>query len=217
MESIEQIAKEFMTAYNSGNEAEISRGANIFAKAIKRDEWQLKKVEHTYAIAKAMYYLLRVNDRLSDNDSGAIVRLIYYCLLRNYSENNDVLSTDAKYADLIGGCELAFIVMCKSGQFLIYRILSGSLGYLPDIAQKHVVDQMFLFGGIVKEAKEKGCHYFLDTDISTRFNTLLQEVYENIPVGKELQRCKDDCTSVIKIISKELENGFSYNDYDGLF
>ena len=96
MKSIEQIANEFMTAYSSGNEEETSRRANIFARAIKRDEWQFKKVEHTYAMARAMYYLLRANDRLSSDDSGAIVRLVYYCLLRNYSENSDVLSTDTK-------------------------------------------------------------------------------------------------------------------------
>ena len=214
MKSIEQIANEFMAAYNSGNEVETSYRADVFARAIKRDEWQFRKVEHAYAIARAMYYLLRVNDRLSNDDSGAIVRLVYYCLLRNYSENSDVLSTDAKYADLIGGCELAFVVMCKSGQFLMYRILSGALGYLPNIAQKHVVDQMFLFGGIVKEANEKGYHYFLDSDISTRFNNLLQEVYENIPIGEELQKYKDDCTSVIKTIYKELEYGFSQDDID---
>ncbi len=203
-----------MTAYNSGNEEETSRRANLFARAVKRDEWQFRKVEHTYAMAKAMYYLLRVNDRLSNDDSGAIVRLIYYCLLRNYSENSDVLSTDAKYADLIGGCELAFIVICKNEEFLMYRILSGALDYLPDIAQKHVVDQMLLFGGIVKEAHEKGYHHFLDADISTLFNSLLQEVYENIPIGEELQIYKDDCASVIKAISKNLEYGFRYEDED---
>ena len=82
--------------------------------AIKRDEWQFREVKHTYLIARAMYYLLRVNDRLSSEDNGAIVRLVYYCLLRNYLENKDVLSTDIKYADLISGCELAFVVMCKT-------------------------------------------------------------------------------------------------------
>ncbi len=95
------------------------------------------------------------------------------------------------------------------------QVLSGALGYMPNIAQKHVVDQMFLFGGIVKEAHEKGYHHFLDADISTRFNTLLQEVYENIPIGEELQKYKDDCASVIKNISKNLEYGFRYeDDYD---
>lgn len=217
MKSIEQIANEFMTAYNSGNEEETSRRANIFTIAIKRDEWQFREVKHTYLIARAMYYLLRVNDRLSSEDNGAIVRLVYYCLLRNYLENKDVLSTDIKYADLISGCELAFVVMCKSGQFLIYRILSGALGYMPNIAQKHVVDQMFLFGGIVKEANEKGYHQFLDADISTRFSTLLQEVYENIPIGYELQKYKDDNISVIETISKELECGFSYEDDNEFF
>lgn len=212
MKSIDQLANEFMDAYNSGDEEVISRKADVFAKAIKRDEWQLKKVEHTYAIARAMYYLLRVNNRLSNDDCGAIVRLIYYCLLKNYSENNNVLSTDAKYADFIGGCELAFVIMCKSGQFLMHRILSGALGYMPNFAQKHVVNQMFLFGGIVKEAKEKGYHHFLDTDISRRFNTLLQEVYENIPTGIELQLYKDDCAYAIKTISKDIENGFRYED-----
>lgn len=212
MKSIDLIANEFMDAYNSGDEEVTSRKAEVFAKAIKRNEWQFKKVEHTYAIARAMYYLLRVNNRLSDDDCGAIIRLIYYCLLKNYSENNNVLSTDDKYADVIGGCELAFIIMCKSGQFIMYRILSEALGYMPNFAQKHVVNQMFLFGGIVKEANEKGYHHFLDTDISRRFNTLLQEVYENIPLGKELQLYKDNCTSVIKTIYKDIENGFRYED-----
>lgn len=203
-----------MAAYNSGNKEETSRRANIFAKAIKRDEWQFRKVEHTYAIARAMYYLLRVNDRLSNDDSGAIVRLVYYCLLRNYLESCNVSSTDAKYADLIAGCELAFIVMCKSGQFLIYRILVGALGYMPNFAEKYVVDQMRLFGGIVKEAHEKGFTVFLDADITMRFYKLLIEVYENIPIDEELQIYKEDCASVIKTITQELENGFSYEDDD---
>ena len=217
MSLVEQHANEFMTAYGSGNEESISCKANIFAKSIKRDEYQLKKVEHTYAMARAMYYLLRKNDRLSSGDREAIVRLIYYCLLRNYSENCRSQSTDAKYADLISGCELAFIVMCKSGQFLMHRILSGALGYMPNFAQKHIVDQMLLFGGIVKEAQEKGYHYSIDADISTRFNTLLQEVYENIPIGEELQKYKGDSTFVIKTITKELENGFSYEDDNEFF
>ena len=159
-----------------------------------------------------MYYLLRVNDQLSDNDCGSIVRLIYYCLLRNYSENSNVASTDTRYSDVIGGCELGFVVMCKSGQFLIHRILSAALGYMPNYAQKHVLDQMFLFGGIVKEAKEKGYHHFSDTEISKHFNSLLQDIYDNIPTGEELQMYKDDCISIIKTISKDLENSFTYNN-----
>lgn len=206
-----------MTAYNSGDEKETFRKADIFAKAIKKDEWQFRRVEHTYAMAKSMYYLLRVNDRLSSDDCGAIVRLVYYCLLRNYSENANTVSTDAKYADLVGGCELAFIILCKSGEFLMYRILTGALGYMPNYAQKHIVDQMRLFGGIVKEANLKGYHHILDANVSKRFKALLQEVYENIPTGEELQSYKDKCASVIKSISKDLENGFNFDDDDMIF
>lgn len=217
MESIEQIANKFMTAYNSWNEEEISRSADVFAKAIKRNEWQLSMVKNMYAMSQAMYYLLRVNDRLSGDDSDAIVRLIYYCLLRNYSENSDVSAADVKYADLIGGCELAFVVMCRDGRFIMYGILLGLLGYMPNIAQKYVVDQMRLFGGIVKEAQEKGYHHFLDADTSASFHTLIQEVYEFIPVGDELQKYKRDNDSIIKTISKEIEVRFSCEDYDEFF
>ncbi len=207
-----------MTAYNLGDEEKTSRKAAIFAKAIKKDEWQLKNVVHMYAMARAMYYLLKISSRLSNRDHDAIVRLIYYCLLRNYSENCNTLYTDVKYADVIGGCELAFVFMCENGQFLIYQILSGVLGYLPNLAQKHVVDQMLLFGGIVKEANEKGFHHFLDTRISTHFNTLLKEVDKNIPIDTGLQIYKDGCAPIIATISKDLENGFSYeSDEDELF
>ena len=217
MESIEQIANKFMAAYNSGNKEEISCSADVFAKAIKRNEWQLRMVKNMYAMSQAMYYLLRVNDRLSGDDSGAIVRLIYYCLLRNYSENSDVSAADVKYAYLIGGCELAFVVMCGNGRFLMYRILSCALGYMPNIAKKHIVDQMRLFGGIVKEAQEKGYHHFLDADTSASFHTLIQEVYESIPVGDELQKYKRDNDSIIKTISEGIECGFSCEDYDEFF
>ena len=217
MESIEQIANKFMAAYNSGNKEEISCSADVFAKAIKRNEWQLSMVKNMYAMSQAMYYLLRVNDRLSGDDNDAIVRLIYYCLLRNYSENSDVSAADVKYAYLIGGCELAFVVMCGNGRFLMYRILSCALGYMPNIAKKHIVDQMRLFGGIVKEAQEKGYHHFLDADTSASFHTLIQEVYESIPVGDELQKYKRDNDSIIKTISEGIECGFSCEDYDEFF
>lgn len=217
MESIEQIANKFMAAYNSGNKEEISCSADVFAKAIKRNEWQLRMVKNMYAMSQAMYYLLRVNDRLSGDDNDAIVRLIYYCLLRNYSENSDVSAADVKYAYLIGGCELAFVVMCGNGRFLMYRILSCALGYMPNIAKKHIVDQMRLFGGIVKEAQEKGYHHFLDADTSASFHTLIQEVYESIPVGDELQKYKRDNDSIIKTISEGIECGFSCEDYDEFF
>lgn len=217
MESIEQIANKFMAAYNSGNKEEISRSADVFAKAIKRNEWQLRMVKNMYAMSQAMYYLLRVNDRLSGDDSGAIVRLIYYCLLRNYLENSDVSVSDVKYADLIGGCELAFVVMCRDGRFIMYGILLGVLGYMPNIAQKYVVDQMRLFGGILKEAQEKGYHYFLDANTSASFHALMQEVYEYIPVGDELQKYKRENDSIIKTISEGIESGFSCEDYDEFF
>ena len=164
-----------------------------------------------------MYYLLRVDDRLSNDDCRAIVRLIYYCLLRNYSDNSDALSTDIKYADLVGGCELAFIIMCNNGEFLMYQILSGALGYLPNMAERYMVDQMFLFGGIVKEANEKGFHHFSDAEISRYFNSLLQEVYESIPSGEELIGYKDEYAPIIKTISKELEMSFRDEDYNDVF
>lgn len=217
MKTIEQLANEFMSAYNSADKEVTLRKADLLMKSIKKDEWQFTKVEHTYEVARSMYYLLKVEKELSNYDYETIVRLIYYCLLKNYAQNSDVISTDVKYKDLISGCELAFIVMCRNGQFLMYRLLSGALGYMPNFTQKHIVDQMLLFGGIVKDAYDNDYHYFIDRDISNSFSSLLQEVYENIPPSEELQSYKDNCMSVIKTIFKELENGFHYEDDLELF
>lgn len=215
MKLIEKLAKEFISEYSSGDRQSAVKTARIILREIEKDEWQFKGLAHNYAVARALYYLLSLEElSLIDEEYRNIVKLAYYCLLKNYSENVDVEISDAKYSDIIGGSELAFVVICENVNFLHQQILVGALNYLPAYAQKHLLDQARLFSGIVKEAIENHYNYSLDENLSKKFRDMVQELYDNIPTDENLKSFKVGCLPVIQSISDEMENLLEFRDRD---
>ncbi len=215
MKFVEELARDFITAYYSGNQEKATQQAKIILHSIKKDECQLKRVTHPYLVAKAFYYLLTWDKiSLTEDENAKVTKLTYYCLLKNYTENIEVETLDIKYEDVIAGSELAFIFICENGDSLMYRILTGLLNYIPQYAQKHLLDQMRVFGGLVKESSENNHHYYLDEAISKRFGHMLQEVYDNIPTGEELQYLKRNTLPTIQRIMKDLEYNLNCDDDD---
>ena len=214
---IEELAKDFISAYSSGIKEEIVQKAKIFFLYVNRNENEFRVITHYYTMARALYYLLQLDNNqfsLTDEESSSIVRLVYYCLLKNYSINNEVKPSEIKYADIVGGSELACITICQYGNFLIYAILSGSLLYMPNYSHKHLSNQLMLFGGIVKEANENNHYHSLDNNISEQFKELSKEVYQQLPIKEELRDLKKACNSIIQDITRGLSMGFKEEEND---
>lgn len=218
MIKLELSAKEFLTSYYEKNEEDIIRAAKKFYEEFKRDEWYFKMVTETYLMTKALYYLLQLDEKLqlSDNEYYSIVRLAYYCSLKNLSTNADIQIHDEKFADYIGCSEIGFIILCKYGQFLINSVLVGQLNYIPNYAQKHIVDQLFICGGIVKDTIERHHTYYIDEEIKRTVNDIIQnpDLYNKLPYGEVLQEYKTECLDVIQNIIKYIEYNFKIDDND---
>lgn len=215
MERIEQIANDFMTAYNSGDKVELTKRSNSFLIAILSDEYQFTKITHTYMVARALYYLWRNSNRLDDNECNAITRLLYYCLLRNYAENANIEPTDTKYSDMIGGCELATVVICDNGGYLAHQVLAVELEIILPFAERKMTEQLILFAGMVKEANTMGYYQSLDAQISAEFKYGLREIYNTIPIGENLQPYKDKWPSLVGSIAKDIAQRI-YRETNGL-
>ena len=214
MTPVKSLANEFLTVYNNGNKIEISHKAKILARAIRPNEWQFRSAQNPYAMARALYYSLLECGQLSQPDYNSIIKVIYYCLLKNFLKYNNDATNESSYGDFIGGNELGFIFLNQNGQFIIHRILVGSLCMMPNYAQKALIDQMLLFGGLANEAKEKGYNLTLDASLSKTLDSLLQEAAGFLPTGEDLRKSESDCASMIESITEEIENGFNYEDED---
>lgn len=216
MKKLEQATVNFLSAIETQNEQALANMYYDFSKTIKKNEQEIKFTNQPYPIARAMYYLLNNYEHLLEEDQNHIVLLIYYCLLKNYILLKD--SEDpSKYDELISGCELAFNVMMKNGEFLIYQILCGGMNFLPNFAQQHIVNQMCLFGGMAKDAIENGYSSFTDNRIHMKFSFLLSKVYENIPTGEVLENYKNNCLPIIKDISNSISFWLKSDDDYELF
>lgn len=220
MKQIEEIAISFITAYNSSAKEEIAKKKQSLLNEINKNEFQLSKITHYYTMARALYYLLQEDNNnlfLTDEGYGSIVRLIYYCLLQNYFINNEVKPSDVKYKDIIGGSELACIIICENPEFLTYRILTAALHYMPNYSQKHISNQLRLFGGIIKESKENNYYHTLDKNISDVINQMLQNEHLVLPVGEELKKLKSTSIPIIQDIIRNLEMGLKMEEYDSIW
>lgn len=214
MARIENLIKEYVAAYNLGDKEKYTNLAKSLIREINHDEAQFGYLTHNYIAAKALYYLCLQKERpLTPKECAVVVKLEYLCLLNNFVKNKEVDSLDIKYLDVIGGSELAVIVLCENVQYLI-SVLVGEVGYLPNYAQKHLRDQLMLFGGIVKDANEKNIGHMLEDKLSKKFNDLYKELYQQFPTGKYLQSFKDGCTPIMKDILSYLRMGLKEPDYE---
>ncbi|MBQ7966550.1 MAG: hypothetical protein IJ290_01370 [Bacteroidaceae bacterium] len=210
MRTIEKIAERFTSVYNSGNREDIDLEAKTFLREIKRDEYQFKNIEHPYAMACSLYYLLIQDEYelLTNEEYCTIIKLIYYSLLSNYLKNKDVSIHDVEYRNVIGGSELACIVFDGNAKCLIHYILSGMLHYMPPYSEMHLRNQLLLFGGIVIDAHKRHVHYFSDELITRQFKTLTENISHLFPTDEELQKLKNESLPVIQDIFNNL--GYSF-------
>ena len=66
--------------------------------------------------------------------------------------------------------------------------------------QTHIRNQVFLFGGIVKEAEVAHCCFSSEDVISEYFADIYKELYGQLPTGRNLAILKESCTQVIENI-----------------
>lgn len=209
MGSIDEIAKNFMAAYNLGDKNELLRQYALLLSKVNSNEWEFRRIEHYYLVGKALYYLQEEDkaNTLTDEEYGTIDKLIYYCLLKNYLRNKDVYPTNEKYGDLIGGCELGVYIICMEHEYLDFELVKA--GFFPFYSRKHLQNQMLLFGGIVNEAKRRNCFY--STDMFQKItNGLEQQLNMRFPIEEDLQKLKIECLPIIESITTNLECGFKY-------
>ncbi len=204
MSTLEQKATEFISAFNSGNKAEISRTSTNFSEAIESNEWQLCKTSSTYLLSRALYYLVD----LPGVNHANICKLLYFCLLRNYlDKQNSILHSD--YSDLIGGCQLAFVTIYEFGYPLAEIVSNESASLSPEKMEKQLLNQLYFFGGIIKQANIEGFHNYPDIEISNKFTSFLNSsgIDANLPTGNELDNIKSIYTPNLKNIYLTIKDG----------
>ncbi|WP_140392844.1 hypothetical protein [Parabacteroides sp. An277] len=217
MERIEECAVNLLAAYGSGDNETLLKQAKFLAYRISRNENQFCRLTHYYIVAKALDKLLDLDDQLNFSDAlyGSIIKLIYYCLLRNYLEYSDLPHTDTKYADLVGGCELAFVIICENINFIMYNIIGGSLQSLPNKSEEIIRNQLLLFGGIVKNSIENHYQHFSEEQLSNRFKRDSAPLYPFLLTGDYLEVFKIGYKSTIHDICKKMEiHKLTKNDDD---
>lgn len=217
MSMIEKLAKDLIVTYDSGSEEDARMKLRRFLREIKNNEYQFKKVVHPYLMAECLYCILAIdeeNDELKDEEYYKIVKLIYYCLLKNYIENSDVSVIDAKYRDVIGGSQMVCVLLCKYRPFIINTLLTGMLNYLPNFSEIIACNMLSLFGGIVKDASDRHIHHFIDSTASEEFEKIAKDLDSCFPTSERLQSLKEKMASVIQDVVKELEYSFSISTDD---
>ncbi|WP_277234787.1 hypothetical protein [Phocaeicola salanitronis] len=209
MRTIDEIAKNFIAAYNLGDKNELLRQYELLLSKVNSNEWEFRRIEHYYLVGKALYYLQEEDkaNTLTDEEYGTIDKLIYYCLLKNYLRNKDVDPTNGKYGDLIGGCELGVYIICMEHEFLNFELIRA--GFLPSYPPKCLRNQLLLFWGTVNEAKKINCFY--STNMFEEItNELEQQFNVQLPMGEDWQKFKIECLPILENVVVNLEHGFKY-------
>lgn len=135
---------------------------------------------------------------------------MYYCLLKNYISSTQ----HGNISSLINGSKLALIILCEQAEYFMYGILTGELGYMPNYAQKHIGDQLKLFGGIVKEIGQSISDESNDSFINRRYSEMAFELTPHFPTGINLESYKTGCISTIKKIANDLGSRFVFPEED---
>ncbi len=212
MNQIETLADNFLKAYYANTREEYQTYAKKLIRQLEKDEWQFRKIENNYNVAKALYYLnvQDDNDEISTDTNCTIYKLMYYCLLKNYISSTQKGDLNS----LIKGSKLALIILCEQAEYFMYGILTGELGYMPNYAQKHIGDQLKLFGGIVKEIGQSISDELNDSFINRRYSEMAFELTPHFPTGINLESYKTGCISTIRKIANDLESRFVYPEED---
>lgn len=217
MTTIENLLNEFLTNYRLGKKEEYTKVANILLNNIQRDEKQFSYTKHSYMAATALYYLFIQHEKpLSYEQSAEVTKLIYVCLINNFLDNKDVDSSDPKYLDLIGGSQLAIIVLLQNSDFFMSELIT-TVGYMPNYAQMIMKSQLLLFGGIVKDANERHIHHRIDDQLYELYEVFHEQMYQRLPTGVDLRNLKNESATVLENIRSYIRMSFKEPDDDEMF
>ena len=206
--SIDQLAENIISSYND-DRATLKETTTFMLHKMKYNEGMFSVVERPYIVAKSLYYML-TEDYLSTEEQMSAVKLIYFSLLNNYLKNSESKYGDIGYEDLVSGSKLALVLFSMQNQFLMYSIIAGQAGYINP--ETHLRNQIFLFGGIAKEAEAANVIFPLEDIINKYYVDIFKELYPHLPVGLQLATLKEQCTPVIKSIKVGISLNFKELD-----
>lgn len=198
---IDEIAQKIISSFNAEDDVMLKANTKIMLHQIRHYESMFSVVKQPYVVAKSLYFML-TEDYLSTDEQMSAVKLVYFCLLNNYLKNSDKKPVDSEYEDLVSGCKLALVLFSMQNQYLMYSIISGQAGYINP--ETHIRNQLFLFGGIVKEAVISHSVFPLEEIINRYFTGIFKELYNHLPTGRDLAILKENCTPVIKNIKTSI-------------
>lgn len=199
--NIDEIAQRIVSDFNAENDEMLKVDTKEMLHKMKHYERMFSVVKHPYLVAKSLYFIL-TEDYLTVDDQMSAVKLAYFCLLNNYLKNADKRPIDQEYEDLVSGCKLALVLFSMQNQYLMYSVIAGQAGYLNP--ETHIRNQIFLFGGIVKEAEYPYSTFSLEDVINKYFADIFKELYNHLPTGRDLAALKEECTPVIKSIKTSI-------------
>lgn len=200
--NIDEIAQRIVSSFNAGDKVSLKQWTKLMLLKIRKEESMFSVVRNPYLVAKSLYFML-TEDCLSEDDQMSAVKLSYFCLLKNFLKNMDKRQGDSEYEDLVSGCKLALVLISMQNQYLMYSIIMGQANYInPD---QHIRNQLFVFGGIAKEANLTHCDFPLEDVINRYFVDIFKELYSNLPTGSSLALIKEKAIPVINSV----ENGIS--------
>ena len=203
--SIDQLAEIIVSSFNADDRATLKETAKFMLHKMKHHEGMFSVVKRPYIVAKSLFFML-TEDYLSTEEQMSVVKLIYFCLLNNFIKNCDSKYSDAGYEDLVSGSKLALVLFSMQNQFIMYSIIAGQAGYINP--ETHLRNQMFLFGGIAKEAETAHIYFPLEDIINKYFVDFFKELYPHLPIGEQLAAIKEQSTPVIKSIKRDISINF---------
>ena len=206
--NIDEIAQNIVSAFIAENAQMLRQETKKMLCQIDINEFMFSAVKRPYLVAKSLYFML-TEDCLTEDEQMSVVKLVYFCLLNNYLKNCDSKPGDAKYEDLVSGCKLAIVLIAMQNKYLMYLITKAD--YINP--QTHIQNQVFLFGGIAKEAEIEHCCYPLEDVINRYIADIFKKIYGQLPMGRNLAILKEDCISVIEHIELSISINLKEPDW----
>lgn len=195
--NIDTIAQKIITSFNAEDFAILEQETKNMLYLINREEGMFSCVSQPFLVAKSLYFML-ADSSLSEDDQTECVKLAYFCLLNNYLNTCDSRPGSPEYENLVSGCKLALVLITMQSKFLMYSVIAGEAQYINP--QTHMRNQLLLFGGIVKEAKNAHFNFLIEEIVSKYFMDIYNELESYLPVGSSLLSLKEKYTQIINNI-----------------
>ena len=198
---IDKIAQKIVLAFNTENAQMLKEETREMLRQINYYESMFSIVKHPFIVAKSLYFML-TEDYLSEENQMSVIKLTYFCLLKNFLENCTSKQSDPGYEELVSGCKLVLVLISMQNQYLMYSVIAGQAGYInPDT---HIRNQVLLFGGIAKEAEISHRIFPLEDIINKYYANIFKELNTHLPTGKDLASLKEKCIPVMKNIKTSI-------------